>query len=109
MTLLKTFNKIWNSSVPSHWKKAIVIPVIKKNKSPKDPSSYRPIALTSTIAKTMEKMINDRLTYYLETQRIIHPAQAGFRQHRSTDQQVTILSQHIKDNLDKGLITTAEF
>ena len=54
-------------------------------------------------------MIIHRLNWYFENRHIIHPAQAGFRCHRSTEQQVTILSQHIKDNTDKGLITTVVY
>ncbi|KAJ4429268.1 hypothetical protein ANN_26271 [Periplaneta americana] len=54
-------------------------------------------------------MIIHRLNWFLESNHIIHPAQAGFRCHRSTDQQVVIFTQHIKDNMDKGLITTAVY
>ena len=108
-TLLHFFNHIWNTTVPTHWQKAIIIPLLKRKKSPKDLSNYRPISLTSTIAKIMERMIINRMNWYLEKESIIHPEQAGFRSHRSTEQQVIILSQHIKDNLDKGLITAAVY
>lgn len=30
-----------------------------------NPDNYRPIALTSHVCKTMEKMITERITYYL--------------------------------------------
>ncbi|KAJ4438821.1 hypothetical protein ANN_14773 [Periplaneta americana] len=94
-TLLHLFNFIWNSSVPSQWKKAIIIPILKKNKSPADPENFRPISLTSILAKVMERMIIHRLNWFLESNHIIHPAQAGFRCHRSTDQQVVSFTQHI--------------
>ncbi|KAJ4434075.1 hypothetical protein ANN_16394 [Periplaneta americana] len=54
-------------------------------------------------------MIIHRLNWFLESNHIIHPAQAGFCCHRSTDQQVVIFTQHIKDNMDKGLITTVMY
>ena len=50
-----------------------------------DPSNYRPIALTSYVCKTMERMINDRLTWFLESNNIITNFQSGFRHQRSTD------------------------
>ena len=45
---------------------AIIIPVPKLGKVISDPGSYRPISLTSCLCKTMERMINGRLTWYLE-------------------------------------------
>ena len=67
-TILTLFNKIWNSFLPSQWKKSIIIPIIKKNKSQTDISNYRPISLTSIVCKTMERMINNRINWCPETQ-----------------------------------------
>ena len=41
-TLLRLFNKIWNETdaVPSMWKKATIIPLLKKDKSASDFNSY---------------------------------------------------------------------
>ena len=36
-----------------------------------DPNNYRPIALTSCICKTMERMINKRLVWFLVTNSIL--------------------------------------
>jgi hypothetical protein len=35
--------------------------------------------LTSTLEKTMEKMVSVRLNWYLEPQNLLSPAQAAFR------------------------------
>ena len=86
-----------------------MIPILKKNKPFSNFQNYRPISLTSILGKAMERMINCRLNWYTENQHIIHPAQAGFRHNRSTEQQVVILSQQIKDNLDKGYNTTVVY
>ena len=54
LLLLYIFNHIWlTQDFPTSWKTAIIIPVPK----PSDPSSYRPIALTSCLCKTMEQMV----------------------------------------------------
>jgi len=66
--LLKLYNKIWMEGIiPKEWKESIIVPIKKPGKDPHSPSSYRPIALTSQMGKTMEKMINDRLMYWVES------------------------------------------
>ncbi|KAG1682981.1 RNA-directed DNA polymerase from mobile element jockey [Nymphon striatum] len=83
--MLNIFNTIWiTGAIPSSWLEATVIPIPKPGKDHTDPSNYRPIALTSCICKTMERMINCRLTYYLESNNILTRYQSGFRRHRST-------------------------
>lgn len=83
--LLKFFNRLWEDSYfPDAWKCAHVIPFLKPGKDPSCPSSYRPIALTSCLGKTYERLINRRLVYFLETNNILDKNQCGFRQGRST-------------------------
>ena len=51
-------------------------------KAPHDshnPNNYRPISLTNTVAKILEKLIKYRLVYYLEINNIILKEQSGFR------------------------------
>ena len=48
--------------LPSAWKESTITPLLKPNKDPQEPKSYRPISLTSAICKTMETMVNNRLT-----------------------------------------------
>jgi hypothetical protein len=46
------FQKIWETGiVPSLWKKARVVPLLKTGKGPKSTAIYRPISLTSTSGK----------------------------------------------------------
>ena len=42
------------------------LPIPKHGKDHTNPSNYRPIALTSSICKTFETMITNRLVWYLE-------------------------------------------
>ena len=84
-TMLHLFNGIWEcGNFPPSWREATVIPIPKPGKDHAAPSSYRPIALTSCICKTMERMINNRLVWYLESNHIITEFQSGFRRQRST-------------------------
>ena len=43
--------------IPSDWKSATIIPSYKNNGKPSEPASYRPISLTSIIAKLLERVI----------------------------------------------------
>lgn len=96
--LLEIFNLSWQEgNVPQVWKEATMIPVYKKGKDRKKASSYRPISLTSCVVKTMERIVNRRLLWYLETNHILAPEQAGFRQFHSTEDQATYLSQEVED------------
>jgi ribonuclease HI len=109
-TILKLFNYIWITGIiPTKWKQAVVIPILKKDKDPFEISSYRPVSLTSVAAKLMERLVNNRLNWYLESNSLLSNSQAGFRSNRSTNEHVVTLSQHIKDSMDKGNILTAVF
>ena len=69
--LLKLFNWALREGVsPAGWRRSTIIPVHKKGKPREDPSSYRPVALTSCMAKLMERMVATRLIYHLESQKI---------------------------------------
>lgn len=96
--LLELFNNLWNQcTYPQEWKEAIVVPILKQNKDPLNPSSYRPVSLTSCLGKVLEKMVNARLDWYLENKNIISPFQSGFRGGRSTMDNLIILEDEIQD------------
>ncbi|GBN36259.1 hypothetical protein AVEN_233547-1 [Araneus ventricosus] len=62
--LLRLFNRIWSEqSFPAQWYEAVVVPILKPGKTPTNPFNYRPIALTSCLCKTFERMVNARLLY----------------------------------------------
>ena len=84
-TIVNFFNKIWNSGkIPQSFKHAIVVPIPKPEKDPKQANSYRPIALTDHLGKLLESIITNRLNYVLETRGIITKEQSGFREKRQT-------------------------
>ena len=98
LLLLYVFNHIWlTQDFPTSWETAIIIPVTKPGKLLTDPGSYRPIALTSCLCKTMERMVNSRLTWYLERHMIITEYQSGFRRCRYTVDNLVTLETSITD------------
>ena len=65
------------------------------------PASFRPISLSSCISKLFERIILSRLLFFLESNSILSPHQAGFRPGRSTLDQILYLSQSISDGFNK--------
>lgn len=72
-----------SQTFPNTWKMARIQPIPKRGKKCM-PQNYRPVSLLSIISKVMERVINDELIKYLESQRIISDRQYGFRRQRST-------------------------
>ena len=98
--LLSLYNKIWQEGMlPARWKEAVIIPIRKPGKDPTKPTSYRPIALTSHMCKIMERMITERLTYYLESKGLIASYQSGFRKGRGTMDPVVCLESDVRKAL----------
>ncbi|GBN69622.1 putative RNA-directed DNA polymerase from transposon X-element, partial [Araneus ventricosus] len=95
--LLHFYNRIWQEQYfPTLWQQAIIIPLLKPGKDPKNPSNYRPIALTCCLCKLLERMINHRLVHYLEANKYLHPFQSGFRKGRSTIDNLLALETDIR-------------
>ncbi|GIY05387.1 hypothetical protein CDAR_537541 [Caerostris darwini] len=55
----------------------------------------------------MERMVYNRLNWYLESHSLLAEEQAGFRKFKSTAHHVTRFSQAIKDALDSKQVLTA--
>ena len=88
---LAIVNDLLNShKIPEDWKKFAVILL------PKDhPNKFRPISLASCFLKITEKMICNRLTYFLENNNLLSPCQYGFRKGKSCSDCLSIISSHI--------------
>ena len=75
------------SSVPNEWRHAVVVPIFKKG-SRQSASNYRPISLTSTVCKTMEAIMRDKILNHLATNNLLSPHQHGFCPSRSCSTQL---------------------
>lgn len=89
--ILSLINHSWRiGKLPSAWKQADITPIAK----PKEENKYRPIALTSCICKTMERMVKARLEWKLGH---LHHNIYGFSSGRGTLECITELLSHIRD------------
>ena len=108
--LLGLFNKTWESGqIPKPWKLATINPILKKGKKADQPGSYRPISLTSCVGKLIERMVNSRLYWWLESSGLINMNQAGFRAKSRTEDQLFRITQRILDGFQKEEHTAAIF
>ena len=90
--LCRLFRLILCTSIyPSAWKYSLVQPVPKKGDR-SNPSNYHPIALTSTIAKVFETLLNSHFLKHLESNSLLSDHQYGFRKARSTGDLLSYLT-----------------
>ena len=88
-------------SFPSIWRTSSIISIHKMGKPLDSPASFRPISLTSCVSKLFERIILSRLLFFLKSNSILSPRQAGFRPGRSTLDQILFLSPSISDGFNK--------
>lgn len=68
------------SSIPTHMNTAVISLLLKPNKDPTHPSSYRPLSLINTDLKIITKALATRIETVMHT--IIHLDQTGFIKNR---------------------------
>jgi len=72
--------------VPSSFKQAIVNPILKKPSLDHSvPNNFRPISKLSFMSKTLEKVVTEQLTAYLEDNNLFDALQSGFRKRHLTE------------------------
>ena len=104
--LCKPLTLIFNNSLklgklPTEWKNGQITAIFKKgNKS--CAGNYRPVSLTSVVAKCMEKIIREHTINYFTNNNLFTNKQFGFLSGRSTTLQLlNVLDQWTKE-LDEG-------
>lgn len=86
-----------NHLFPTTWSEALIIPILKPGKDPQNPKSYRPISLLSCLYKILDKIINNRLIWYLEKNTLLNKCQSGGRRGRNTMDHVCTIATEIHE------------
>ena len=95
-----------DGEIPDQWKLSNIVPVPKKGDLTKV-DNYRGISLTSIVAKTLNRMILNRIKDQLDDKLRIH--QNGFRPGRSTTSHILALRRILEGAKDKQLPAVLTF
>jgi len=96
------FNKSLTTGIyPKTFKKCVVIPLFKSGDKLLC-SNYRPISLSLTLSKVLEKCIKFRVIDFLEKKSFFSKSQFGFRSGLSTNDALYKVDNFVRSNLDKS-------
>ena len=99
---LHIFNLFWTlHSFPPVCKTSSIISIHVMGKPLHFSASFRRMSFTSYVSMPFERIILWRLLFFLESNSILSPPQAGFRPGRSTLDQILYLSQSISNGFNK--------
>lgn len=108
-TLLHLLNEIWrNGEFPASWRNAIVVPIPKSNCNDSGPDAFRPISLTSCMAKVFERIINRRLITELESRGRLDNRQHAFRAGHGTETYFAELERSLPTTDEHCLIASLD-
>src|SRR3981081_389001 len=100
--LLAIYQKSFEvGEVPLDWRLANVTPIFKKG-SKGEASNYRLVSLTCHGGKIFEKLLKEKITKYLEENRLIYESQHGFRGSRSCLTNLLEFMEYVIEYVDKG-------
>ena len=92
---------IANTDFPDEWKVSYITPIYKGKGSKSSLENYRPISIISPVAKVFESILGSKIRFYLESNKILHQDQNGFREGRSCNLALHTLLDYCKLNLDQ--------
>jgi len=103
------FTKSFHTGVvPTQLKTAKIIPLYKSGDS-QQPTNYRPIALLSTFAKILEKIVYKKLSTFIENNNILSHQQFGFRKNHLPVHPMLHFYDYISQTLERKKFTVAIF
>lgn len=105
--LVKLFNISLKTGLqPKAWQIDRITPIPKPNKDHTHPKNYRPIAVSSTVGRLLQKVIAARLQHYCYELGFFGPNQSGFQINRSGIDAILPLYQSIIHNQDINFFTS---
>jgi len=99
-------NKSFEQKVfPNLHKNAVVNPLLKKSTlDPSDLASYRPISNLSFVSKIIERLVNRRLSFHIDSQSLLPSTQSAYRTNFSTETALLRVHNDLVNAIDRGQI-----
>ena len=93
--LIPCFHKLFNNCFtmgyyPENWTHGYITPIHKGN-DPSDPNNYRGITITNSLGKLFNRILDNRLTKFLDKHHVINDSQMGFTKKARTSDHMFIL------------------
>ena len=93
---------------PKSWRKAIAVAIPKPNKPDySNPRAYRLITLLECLAKILERIVANRLTFFAGSLDLVPPNQFGGRSNSSTDDAIMTFVTDVQTAWNHGKVTSA--
>ena len=90
-------NSVQSGIFPTIWKIGEIVPIAKKD-MPKEMNDFRPVTLTSILAKCLERIVRSLLMPFVNAK--FDPLQFAYINKRSTDDATTFLLHRILKHVD---------
>ena len=100
LTILFT-KSIETGKIPDEWREAEVVPIFKKGRR-SEPGNYRPVSLTVTVGKLLERIVRKQMVNYIESNKLLSNSQHGFRSGRSPQTNLIEYLNNTTKWLDEG-------
>lgn len=86
---------------PEELKESIVVALIKDKRVQATVNNIRPISISDSIARWYERIVDTRLTFYVESRQLLSPDQYGFRPGLSAEDAARRLQEIREANMNR--------
>ena len=111
--LTKQLTHMFNCSLimgifPDRWKRATVVP-LQKGGDKSNVSNLRPVSLLPLPGKLLERLVHNKVSEYLNENRLLNDGQNGFQKGRSTTGTVAEFTDDVLNGINNKKYTLAAF
>ena len=88
--------------IPDDWREAHVTPIYKQKGRKSEPGNYRPVSLTSSVCKTLERLVKKGIEEFVKRSAKLSDSQHGFRRGRSPQTNLVEFLDTMTKWIDEG-------
>ena len=90
---------------PNCWKTGIICPLFKGG-SRHDPGQYRPVNVLPALSKTIERIMNNQITRFMEEAHLYSNSQHAYRSHRSCSSAILDVDTFVSKGRSEGKVVS---